>query len=385
MGATCSLAVVYAASSAPIPLYTMYRQAIGFTSADFSLSAVAYFAGTVLALLMFARLSNYLGRRPVTLATLGLTVIGCFIFAYIRNVPMFLIGRFIQGIACGLASSTITAYVVDNAPSTPSWIGAAVASGAPMIGLAAGAFGSGALKEYGSGSLALVFGILIAVLGGCAMLIAASPETVVRTKGVVASIVPQIRVPQKIRYLLPAATCTFVGTWAIGGFFQAFSSSMAAEQLHTTNTIVAAAVFACLMAPNVIGGSLAGRLKPEAAQRVGMSAFCLCFAAILASLKVGAVIPFLMASVFAGVGWGAAFTGSMRGLLGQTTQADRAGVLSAIFLISYSGAAIPNLIVGRIASSFSLFEIAEGYGLLVAAACIMTLFTAQRSNEQSDY
>jgi MFS family permease len=181
IGAACSLAVVYAASSAPIPLYTIYRQAIGFTSADFSLSAVAYFAGTVIALLMFARLSNYLGRRPVALATLGLTVMGCLVFVYIRNVPMFLIGRLIQGVACGLASSTITAYVVDNAPASPGWIGAAVTSGAPMIGLAAGAFGSGALKEYGSGSLVLVFGILIAVLAGCAALIAAGPETVTRT------------------------------------------------------------------------------------------------------------------------------------------------------------------------------------------------------------
>lgn len=383
VGATCSLAVVYAASSAPIPLYTMYSQTIGFTSADFSSSAVAYFAGTVLALLTFARLSNYLGRRPVTLATLGLTMIGCFIFVYIRNVPMFLIGRFIQGVACGLASSTITAYIVDSAPSATAWIGTAVTSGAPMIGLATGAFASGALKEYGSGSLTLIFVILIAVLTVCSVLVAVGQETVALTRGAFASIVPQIRLPQKIRYLLPAATCTFVGTWTVGGFYQAFSSSMATEQLHTTNTLVAAAVFACLMAPNAIGGLMAGRIKPDASQRIGMSAFCLCVVAILVSLKVGAVLPFLAASIFAGVGWGAAFTGSMRAMLEKTTKEDRAGVLSTIFLISYSGAAIPNLIVGRLASSFSLFEIAEGYGLLVIAACIITLFTAQRGNEQS--
>jgi MFS family permease len=111
---------------------------------------------------------------------------------------MFLIGRFIQGFACGLASSTITTYVMDNAPVSPGWIGAAVASGAPMIGLAAGAFGSGALKQYGSDSLSLNFGILIAVLAGCEVLILVSPETVTRTRGAIASRVPQIRVPTKI-------------------------------------------------------------------------------------------------------------------------------------------------------------------------------------------
>ena len=100
----------------------------------------------------------------------------------------------------------------------------------------------------------------------------------------------------------------------------------------------------------------------------------MCVVAILVSLKVGAVIPFLMASVFAGVAWGAAFIGSMHGLLDKTSQEDRAGVLSAIFLIPYSGAAVPNLIVWTRSSTFSLFEIAVGDGLLVTVACMITLF-----------
>jgi len=272
---------------------------------------------------------------------------------------------------------------MDNAPVTPGGVGAAVTSGAPMIGLAVGAFGSGALKEYGMGSLALIFGIIIVMIVCCALLIAAGPETVTRTGGAIASLVPQIRVPKELRRLLPAASSTFVGTWAIGGFYQAFSSSMAAEQLHTTNTLVAAAVFACLMAPNAIGGSLVGRMKSDMAQRIGMVAFCLSVVAILISLKAGVILPFLAASVFAGVAWGAAFTGSMRGLLDKTSKAERAGVLSTVFLISYSGAALPNLIVGRLANSFSLFEIAEGYSLLVAVACILTLFTSWWGKEKS--
>jgi len=385
IGATCSLAVVYAASSAPIPLFNTYRQTLDLTSGDLSMTAVAYFVGCVIALLMFARVSNYMGRRPVILVTLGLAAIGCFIFIYIHNAPMFLIGRFVQGFACGLASSTITAYLADNAPASPKWISAAVISGAPMIGLSAGAFGAGGLKEYGFGSLSTIFLVLIALLAFCAVLIAASPETVTRTSGVVASIVPQIRIPQNIRHLLPAAICIFVGTWAIGGFYQAFSSSMAAELLNTTNTIVAAAVFACLMAPNMIGGWMNGSLKPDAAQRIGMSAYFLCVMAILVSLKVGAIIPFLMASVFAGVAQGAAFTGSMRRLLDNTSPEDRAGLLSTIYLVSYSGAAIPNLIVARLSSSFSLFEIAVGYGLLVAVACIVTLFTARPDRDNKEW
>lgn len=379
IAAAISLSVVYAASSAPIPLYKIFSQNIGLTNAELSMTAVAYFFGTLIALLMFGRISDYLGRRPVSLVTLGMAVMGCLIFFDLNNLSIFLIGRFIQGVSSGLASSTIATYVVDNSKGSFAWIASAIASGAPMVGLAIGAFGSGAMNEYGF-SLALIFGLLIVASALCAVLIAISPETVTRTRGATASIVPQIRVPKEIRHLLPAATCIFVGTWAIGGFYQAFSASMAVELLGTTNTLIAAAIFACLMAPQIIGGYLAGRFKSFTAQRIGMAAFFMCVMAILVSLKLGLIIPFLIVSVMAAVSCGVAFTGSMRGLLDKTSPKDTAGVLSTIFLISYTGAAVPNLIVGVLPSSISLFEIATGYGLLVALTCIITLFTVRKAD-----
>jgi sugar phosphate permease len=104
--------------------------------------------------------------------------------------------------------------------------------------------------------------------------------------------------------------------------------------------------------------------------------------AILYSLKASIMVPFLIATVLAGISQGAAFTGSMRSLLDKTSQEDRAGLLSSIYLISYSGAAIPNLVVARVASSFSLFDIAVGYDILVAVACIITLFALSRNKRQ---
>lgn len=116
IGAACSFACIYAASSAPIPLYTIYAKNIGISNAYLSMTSVIYFVGTVIALLIFARISNYLGRRPVILGVLGLTAVGCAIFENLHTAPMFMIGRFVQGLACGLASSAVAAYIVDSAP-----------------------------------------------------------------------------------------------------------------------------------------------------------------------------------------------------------------------------------------------------------------------------
>lgn len=378
-----SLTVVYAASAAPIPLYTIYRQVLDLTNGDLSMSAFTYFAGCVIALLIFARVSNYSGRRPVALVTLGLSAIGCLVFLYLQNDSMFLAGRFIQGISCGLASSAISAYIVDTAPDTPRWLGAAVTGGAVMIGLSAGVFGSGVLKEAGAGSLTVIYGILIGLIAICGLMVAAGPETIKPAPGIAASLVPQIRVPQNIRPLLPAAICAFVGVWAIGGFYQAFSSSMAADLLGTPNTVMAAAVFASMMAPNALGGALSGRFRPDSAQRIGMCAFFLCILVILISLNHSAIAPFFLASIGAALAGGFAFTGSMRTLLDKTSKEDRAGVLSTIFLISYSGAGFPNFVVGQLSGTFGLLDIAFGYCLLVGVVCIITLLAVRPSIYQT--
>ena len=52
-------------------------------------------------------------------------------------------------------------------------------------------------------------------------------------------------------------------------------------------------------------------------------------------------------------------------------------MLSAIYLIAYSGAAIPALIAGQLSRTLSLFDIALGYGALAALACAVTLVAAR--------
>lgn len=58
-------------------VYEAYRRTDGLTKADLSLTVVAYFLAAVTALLIFGRLSNHVGRRPVSLAALAFVAAGC--------------------------------------------------------------------------------------------------------------------------------------------------------------------------------------------------------------------------------------------------------------------------------------------------------------------
>ena len=384
IASAASLAAVFAAAGAPIPLYERYREGDGLSTADLSLAAVAYFAAVMITLLVLGRLSDHLGRRMVSVAAVAMAAAGCLALLSVNSLGLLAAGRILQGIGCGLASTALASYTVDTAPERPRWLAAATTAGAPLAGLTVGALGSGALVQYAPAPRQLAYLLTAALLVVCAVLLLLSPETVTRSRGVLASLRPRVAVPAQVRPLLPAATAVFVSTWALGGFYQAFSPSVAADRLGTSNTLIAAAVFASFMAPNAIGGPLTGRLSPPAAQRLGMAVFAVAVIGIVLSLRAGAVVPVIIGGLIAGTAQGAAFTASMRAMLARVSPGQRTGLLATVYLISYSGAAIPGLIAGRLSAHFTLIQIAGAYAVLAALACAVTFAVSRPATTEPD-
>ncbi|MBB5790289.1 MFS transporter [Jiangella mangrovi] len=373
LSAVVSLAAVFAASAAPIPLFNTYRAEDGFTNADISLAIVAYDLPTLAALLVLGQLSNHLGRRPTSIASLGLLLLGCLLLLNVHDTGALLAGRLLMGLGAGLASSSVTSYIVDAAPTRPAWLASVASSQTPMLGLAVGAIGSGALVQFGPWPRELVFLVAGGLVLLSAALVAISPETVTPTPGAWRSLRPSVRVPARVRRLLPVAAAVFLSTWATGAFYQAFVPALVEDRLHTRSPLVLGLVFAAYMAPSALGAPLGGRFTPAAAQRLGMLAFLAGMIGIITAIATGALALFIAATIVAGASQGVAISAATRGLLHGSTVADRAPIFSAIYLICYSAAAFPSLLAGQLSQTYSLPQIATGYGAL---AIVATLFTA---------
>ena len=149
LSAVVSLVVSFAAAAAPIPLYNIYRAEDGFTNFGISTAIVTYSVGTMAGLLVLGRLSNHLGRRLTAIASLGLLLLGCLLLLNVHNIGTLLAGRVLMGVGTGLASSTLTSYIVDAAPARPEWLTSVASSQGPMLGLTVGAIASGALVQFG--------------------------------------------------------------------------------------------------------------------------------------------------------------------------------------------------------------------------------------------
>lgn len=375
--ASISLVAVFAASAAPIPVFNVYRAEDGITTADLSLSVVAYFAGTVTALLCLGRLANHVGRRPASLATVLTMVAGSTVLIGVNGAAPLVGGRFLMGLGAGLASSALTTYVVDSAPRRPPWLASVVTSQASQVGLTVGALLSGTVVQYMQSARVVVYLVMIALLAVCLCLLLAAPETGQRAPGVWLSLRPQVWVPPHVRPLLPVAACIFTSTWALGAFYQSFAPTIARDQLHTDSALIVALLFSAYMAPSVVGAPLGGRLTPATAQRVGMLVFLAGVTGILAFVLSASAIGLIAATAVASIGQGIAMSSSLRALLHSTRPSARASLLSAVFLICYSGAMLPTLVSGQLSRILDTPTIAFGYGFLALVGTVVTLIWAR--------
>ncbi|MHB1008882.1 MAG: MFS transporter [Propionibacteriaceae bacterium] len=375
--AMLGLVATFVATAAPIPQYNTYRAEQGFTNADISLTVVGYFAGTIVSLLVLSRLSNHLGRRPTAIVTMLVLAAGAAVLLDVRSIAVLVIGRMLMGVGAGLASSCLTAYIVDAAPATPHWIGAVASSQAPNLGLTLGAIGSGALVQYGPWPRTLVYVLVIVLLLASAVVLALGAETVRRAPGVVRSLRPRVHLPARTWHLLPAAAAIMFSTWATGAFYQAFVPALVIDQLHTRSSLVMGLVFSAFIAPNVLGAPVGGRFSPATGERVGMAVFLLGMAGIVTGLAIGSLLVFVLASVVAGAGQGIAVSAMVRGILHGSAVEDRGAIFGGVYLLSYLGAAIPSFISGQLSRTFTTFELACGYGVLALVATVLVAVLAR--------
>jgi len=375
--AVVSLVAAFAAVGSTIPLFNIYRAEEGFTNAGISLTVVAYSSAALTTLLVLGRLSSHVGRRPTSMASLCLLLLGCLLLLNVHGIGILIAGRGLMGLGAGLASSSLTSYVVDAAPARPAWLASVASSQTVLLGLAVGALGSGALVQFGPWPRELIFMVSACFLLLCVAVVAASPETATPTPGVWRALRPRVRVPTRVRHLLPVAAAVFLATWATGSFYQAFVPALVENQLHSRSPLVIGLVFAAYMGPSAPGASLSGRFTSAAGQRFGMVLFLAGWIGIITAIATGALVLFITATIVAGGSQGIAVSAATRGLLHGSNLADRAPIFSVIYLLCYSSAAVPALISGELSNTFSLRQIALAYGALALIATLFTVLVAR--------
>jgi MFS family permease len=85
-----------------------------------------------------------------------------------------------------------------------------------------------------------------------------------------------------------------------------------------------------------------------------------------ASIETGAAPLLFVGAAVAGLGFGSAFVGAYRATVARAASDDRAGLITAIYVVSYLATGIPAVIGGIGTSHFGLRPTALVYSMAVA-------------------
>jgi MFS family permease len=370
-------AITFAAcGAAPTPLYHQYQEAFGLTPFTLTVIFGAYVLSLLGALLTVGSLSDYIGRRPAILAALSLNVAAMIMFISADSAAALIAARAVQGFATGLATATLGAAIMDTDRSR----GPVLNSITAFVGLTAGSLGAGALVTYAPAPQQLVYVVLLAMSAVEALILWRMPETVTPKSGALASLQPHVSVPARARRALVQVTPVTIASWALGGFYFSLMPSLVRVATSVTSPIVGGLVVSALTFSGAIAVLL---LRNTPARRIlsgGIPALVSGVTITLAGVQMQHVSLMLVGTIVAGIGFGAAFSGSMRTVLPLAEAHERAGLLSAFYIEGYLSFSLPAILTGLVAPSIGLPLAADVYGAVVIVLALGSLLAMLRSN-----
>lgn len=367
-----TLLTFLAASSAPTPLYHLYQEGLHFSAGMLTLIFGVYALSLLAALLTVGSLSDHLGRKPVIFTALVLNMLAMLLFINEDSVAWLIAARTVQGFATGMATAVLGAALLD----TDRQQGPLVNSVAPLLGIACGAMGSSVLAEFAPLPTQLIYWTLLALMLVQALYVWRLPETVDRIPGALASLRPTLHVPPQARRALWLSLPVDVAVWAMGGFYLSLAPSLVRAATGSTSNLIGGGLVAVL---TVSGALMIFTLRNRPASKVlrlGATLLAVGVALILTAVHSASLPLFFIATLIAGSGFGAGFLGALRSVVPLALPHERAGLMSAFYVLSYLAFCLPSLLAGNLIRSFGLIATTDGYGavlILLALGALVAL------------
>ncbi|WP_136682451.1 MFS transporter [Falsirhodobacter xinxiangensis] len=363
-------ASLFSASSAvPTPLYRIYQQHMHLTSVHVTMIFACYVITLLAALLIAGRLSDHLGRKPMIGLALAMNLAGMVLFTAAGSFEALMLARLVQGLAVGLALPTCGAAIIDANPR----LGPTLNAVTPFAGLTVGAVGAGLVAAYAPMPLVLPYLTAAGIAAALLVMLPMMPETGTPRSGAMRSMLPQVAVPRAARGMLLRIMPITGAGWALGGLYMSLMPGLIADATGIASPLLGGSVIGALMSMATLSSFIARRHPPQRVLAFGAAALTLGIAGSLTGIISGDAVPLVVGTAVAGLGQGSVFSSALRLLMPMAEDRDRAGLLSAFFVLSYLCFAGPTVLAGWAVSVFGPVTTVTVYGCTVVAMAAISV------------
>lgn len=371
------LLILSAAANMASPLYPLLEEAHGMSESMMTALYATYVFSCLPSLLLFGSAADAFGRKPVLLVAIALVGIGTAAFGLApAGTAGLFAGRALVGIGLGLGTGAGIALMVEASPARRVWLGSTTATISFVLGAGLGPILAGVIASLSASPLVLPFSVMVVLIAIVMLLIAIMPLQRPVTRQRWRPTWPAVPGPMRRSFNIAALT-GFVG-WTALGLFLALLPSMAQAIIPNSGPLSAGVIVGSVLVISAASQLAAPKLRPRAAQTVGLTLMGLGAALLLSSnlpeISASAVtVIMVIAAVATGIGHGFSYWGANREIDVLTPAENRAGISAALYLAFYAGAGAPAVVVGLLALSMPLVTGTMIFTLALLLAAIVAI------------
>lgn len=358
------------------PLLLLYRAVEHYSAVQVDLFFAFYILGLAPGFLLTGPLADRLGRRPLVVAALVLSVVGSVVLALGSASPVALCaGRLVSGVSVAAVMVAGTTWVKELSAAAPPGVRARRAALTLTVGFGLGAAAGGALAQWGPAPTLLPYAVQVALCVVAAVPLARVAET--RPRGTTAARplrqelhLPARSRPRFLRVVVPMAP------WVFGAPALAFVVGPALVASRTGAYGIAYAGLAAVVTLTL--GAGVQPLVPRLARAtrghqavVGLVLATVGTLLLAVDVRTGSVALALVAAALLGTSYGICI---LTGLVETQALADPgrvAGLTGVYYSLIYVGFLLPVLLseLARVAHETVLLVVVAA----VCAACAVVV------------
>lgn len=374
--------IVMAFSTVPTPLYALYQARDGFTTFLITVIFAAYAVGVMVSLYLAGHVSDWLGRRNVILAAILIEVLAAMVFLIWPAVPGLLVARFVSGVGVGALTATATAHLselrTEARPDEGPRLAGTISSFANIGGLGLGPLVGGVLAQFVTAPLVIPYVVFLLLMVAAAVATAFVPETVVRLEQRPAYRPQRVSLPRQARGRFYSAGAAAFAAFAVFGLFTSLAPTFIAGTLHETSRLLAGVVTFAVFGSAAFAQVFTSRLEIAKQLRLAMVFMAVGLAAMAVGVLTVSLPLFIVAGILAGAGVGIQFRASVAVAASLALPPSRGEVLAALFLVAYTGLAVPVLLVGFALTLLSSSVVLVGFSMVVLMLAVWSSLAMSR-------